>query len=75
MIIIIYILIFLILVFVSFIGFKSIVSVIESKKINKYYKQINGSRKNISKELSVLNNLYKSGAINKKEFNNSKKKY
>ena len=74
MIIIIYILIFLILVFVSFIGFKAIGSGIEAKKRNKYNKQIKGSRKNISKELSVLNNLYKTGAINKKEFNKAKKK-
>ena len=74
MIIIIYILIFLILVFVSFIGFKGIGAGIEAKKRNKYNKQIKGTRKNITKELSVLNNLYKSGAINKKEFNKAKKK-
>ena len=74
MIIIIYILIFLILVFVSFIGFKAIGAGIEAEKRNKYNKQIKGKRKNITKELSVLNNLYKTGAINKKEFNKAKKK-
>ena len=75
MIIIIYILIFLILVFVAFIGFKAASSGIEAKQRNKLNRTITkNSKKNITKDLSKLNLLFKSGAITKKEFQIAKYK-
>ena len=72
---IIYILISLILFYVTFTGIKAMNVGIEAKKRNKSHgdsKKL--KKKNIGKELEVLNNLYKSGALNKKEFRKAKNK-
>ena len=72
---IIYILISFILCYVAFTGIKAMNTGIEAKKRNKSNaetKKIN--KKNIGKELEILNNLYKSGALNKKEFIKAKNK-
>ena len=48
---------------------------IEAKKRNKLKGETKKSdKKNITKELKLLNNLYKSGALNKKEFQKAKDK-
>ena len=72
---IIYILISFILFYVAFTGIKAMNAGIEAKKRNKSntdIKKIN--KKNIGKELEVLTNLYKSGALDKKEFRKAKNK-
>ena len=74
-IILIYILISFILFYVAFTGIKAMNVGIEAKKRNKSKggeKKLN--KKNISKELQVLNNLYKSGVLSKKEFQIAKGK-
>ena len=73
MIILIYILIIVILIFVISIGLKAAAIGIDAKKrrnINKTKKR----KKSFSNEISRLNKLYKSGVINKKEFNIAKEK-
>ena len=72
---IIYVLISFILFYVAYTGIKAMNTGIEAKKRNKFKadtKKIN--KKNIGKELEVLNSLYKSGALNKKEFQKAKNK-
>ena len=59
----------------AFTGIKAMNAGIEAKKRNKSNaetKKIN--KKNIGKELEVLTNLYKSGALDKKEFRKAKNK-
>ena len=54
-------------------GFKAANLGIEAKKRNKFErnkKKLN--KKNVLKELESLNNLYKSGALSKKEFQKAK---
>ena len=72
MIIVIYVLIFFILIFVAIIGFKAAGAGIEAKKRNK--SDVHIRKKNISKDLSRLNKLYRSGGITKKEFQKAKNK-
>ena len=74
MITIIYILIFLILIFVAFTGFKAASTGIEAKQRNKFNKEKRGTKKNISKDLSRLDKLYKTRGITKKEFEKAKNK-
>ena len=70
---IVYILISIILFYVAFSGIKAMNAGIEAKKRNKLKGETKKSdKKNITKELKVLNNLYKSGALNKKEFQKAK---
>ena len=70
---IVYILISIILFYVAFTGIKAMNVGIEAKKRNKLKVETKKSdKKNITKELKVLNNLYKSGALNKKEFQKAK---
>ena len=70
---IVYILISIILFYVAFSGIKAMNEGIEEKKRNKLKGETKKSdKKNITKELKVLNNLYKSGALNKKEFQKAK---
>ena len=72
---IIYILISLILFYVAYTGIKAMNIGIEAKKRNKSKVDIKKfNKKNIGKELEVLNKLYKSGALNKKEFQKAKNK-
>ena len=71
---IVYILISFILFYVAITGFKAANLGIEAKKRNKFErnkKKLN--KKNVLKELESLNNLYKSGALSKKEFQKAKK--
>ena len=72
MINLIYILIFLILIFVAYLGLKAVSYGIEAKQKNKSSK--NYKKKNITNDLLNLNNLYKTRAITKKEFEKAKKK-
>ena len=68
-----YILIFFILIYVAIAGIKAANFGIEAKKRNKIErnkKKLN--KKNVLKELESLNNLYKSGALSKKEFQKAK---
>ena len=70
-----YILIFFILIYVAIAGIKAANFGIEAKKRNKIErnkKKLN--KKNVLKELESLNNLYKSGALSKKEFQKAKNK-
>ena len=70
---IVYILISIILFYVAFSGIKAMNAGIEAKKRNKLKGETKKSdKKNITKELKLLNNLYKSGALNKKEFQKAK---
>ena len=72
---IIYILISFILFYVAFTGIKAMNAGIEAKKRNKSNAEIKKiNKKNIGKELEVLTNLYKSGALDKKEFRKAKNK-
>ena len=66
--------IFFILVFVALIGFKAASSGIKAKQKNKTLKKTINIKKNISQDLIRINKLYKSGAINKKEFKKAKDK-
>ncbi len=73
MITIVYILISLILFYVAYAGFKAVNIGLEAKKRNKLNKENKKfKKKNIGQELKNLNNLYKSGALNKKEFKKAK---
>ena len=72
MINLIYILIFLILIFVAYLGLKAVSYGIEAKQKNKSSKNL--KKKNITNDLLNLNNLYKTRAITKKEFEKAKKK-
>ena len=75
MITIVYILIAIILFYVALAGFKAMNVGIEAKKRNKFKREPKKfNKKNISKELEVLNNLFKSGALDKKEFQKAKNK-
>ena len=68
-----YILIFFILIYVAIAGIKAVNFGIEAKKRNKIErnkKKLN--KKNVLKELESLNNLYKSRALSKKEFQKAK---
>ena len=68
-----YILIFFILIYVALAGFKAANLGIEAKKRNKFERiKKKSNKKNILKELESLNNLYKSGALNRKEFQKAK---
>ena len=70
---IVYILISFILFYVALTGFKAANLGIEAKKKNKFErnkKKLN--KKNVLRELESLNNLYKSGALSKKEFQKAK---
>ena len=70
---IVYILISIILFYVAFSGIKAMNAGIEAKKRNKLKGETKKSdKKNITKELKLLNNLYNSGALNKKEFQKAK---
>ena len=70
---IVYILISFILFYVALTGFKAANLGIEAKKINKFEKNKKKlNKKNVLKELESLNNLYKSGALSKKEFQKAK---
>ena len=70
-----YILIFFILIYVAIAGIKAANFGIEAKKKNKIEKNKKKfNKKNVLKELESLNNLYKSGALNKKEFQKAKNK-
>ena len=72
---IVYILISIILFYVAFTGIKAMNVGIEAKKRNKLKGETKKSdKKNITKELKLLNNLYNSGALNKKEFQKAKDK-
>ena len=72
---IIYVLISFILFYVAFTGIKAMNAGIEAKKRNKSNAEIKKiNKKNIGKELEVLTNLYKSGALDKKEFRKAKNK-
>ena len=72
---IIYVLISFILFYVAFTGIKAMNAGIEAKKRNKSNVEIKKiNKKNIGKELEVLTNLYKSGALDKKEFRKAKNK-
>ena len=73
MIIIIYLLIILILIFVCFIGIKAASAGIEAKQLNKK-KFTKIKNKNITQELLNLNELYKSKAISKSEYQKAKSK-
>ena len=72
MINLIYILIFLILIFVAYLGLKAVSYGIKAKQKNKPVKKF--KKKNITNDLLKINNLYKTGAITKKEFQKAKKK-
>ena len=74
MINLIYILIFLILIFVATLGFKSVSYGIQAKQKNRVGKNFKFKKKNITNDLLKINNLYKTGAITKKEFQKAKKK-
>ena len=74
MISLIYILIFLILIFVGTLGFKAVSYGIQAKQKNRVSKNIKFKKKNITNDLLKINNLYKTGAITKKEFKKAKKK-
>ena len=68
-----YILIFFILFYVALTGFKAVNIGIEAKKRNKFERNKKKSnKKNVLKELESLNNLYKSRALSKKEFQKAK---
>ena len=74
MINLIYILIFLILIFVGYFRFKAVSYGIQAKQKNRVSKNIKFKKKNITNDLLKINNLYKTGAITKKEFQKAKKK-
>ena len=74
MINLIYILIFLILIFVATLGFKAVSFGIQAKQKNRVSKNFKFKKKNIANELLKINNLYKAGAITKKEFQKAKKR-
>ena len=70
----IYILIFFILIFVAYLGLNAVGSGIKAKQRNNLGKKIKNKKKNISQDLIKLNDLYKSGAITKSEFQKAKNK-
>ena len=70
----IYILIFFILIFVAYLGLKAVGSGIKAKQRNNFSKKMKNKKKNISQDLIKLNDLYKSGAITKNEFQKAKNK-
>ena len=68
-----YILIFFILIYVALAGLKAVNLGIEAKKRNKFERiKKKSNKKNVLKELESLNNLYKSGALSRKEFQKAK---
>ena len=73
---IIYIIVGLILFFVLYLAILGINRGVRAKNVNKSNNIENKliSKKNISNELKKLKKLYDEGVINKKEFNNAKKK-
>ena len=73
---IIYIIVGLILFFVLYLAILGINRGVRAKNTNKSNNIENKliSKKNISNELKKLKKLYDEGVINKKEFNNAKKK-
>ena len=73
---IIYIIVGLILFFVLYLAILGINRGVRAKNANKSNNIENKliSKKNISNELKKLKKLYDEGVINKKEFNNAKKK-
>ena len=70
---IIYLLVAIILFFVIYIAFQGINRGIVARNKNK--NQILGKEKNITNELKKLNDLYKKGALSKKQFEVAKKKF
>ena len=69
---IIYLLVAIILFFVIYLAFQGINRGIVAKNKNKT--QLLAKEKNITRELKKLNDLYKQGALNKKQFEVAKKK-